>query len=321
MIDLSPLAKGSLCVVGNVNRDIKTAPMDPDGHIFHDGETSVPFIRETVGGGGANSALAAAALGAERVSFLGKVGNDELGDRLARTFSTKNVHAHLVRDAQSPTGNSVNLAWTSGHRHFVSCLPASASLSVDEINLGIVAGHRHLLRADPWFAQPMLLQGGNRKLFEAARSAGLAVSLDINFDPQWALGDAAVVEQRKMALRDILPLVDLAHGNVKELCAFAGVSDLSHALAALKNGGAGAVVVHMGSQGAGYFDGNKLLVEPSAAAERIVNTTGTGDVLSVCMILMHANPDLDLRAKLRLANQVVAQYIAGRIDLVPPISD
>ena len=75
----------SLCVVGNINRDVKTAPLHAGEHLFRDGETSVSFVAETIGGGGANSAFAAAALGA-RVAFLGTVGTDALGDRLERTL-------------------------------------------------------------------------------------------------------------------------------------------------------------------------------------------------------------------------------------------
>lgn len=321
MIDLSLLSEGRLIVVGNVNRDIKTAPIEPTPNLFADGETSTAFVRETVGGGGANSAFAAASLRAAQVSFVGKVGNDALGDRLARTFASRRVQAHLIRDTHNPTGNSINLVWANGHRHFVSSLPASASLAVEEIDLGSFAAHDHLLRADPWFAQPMLMDGGNRRLFEAAKNAGLAVSLDINWDPQWSQSDAELIDRRKRALREALPLVDLAHGNVKELCAFAETNELTSALALLAQWGVGAVVVHMGREGAGYFDGANLIIEPAVPASRTINTTGTGDVLSVCMMLMHANAGLDVRGKLRQANRIVAQYIEGHMDLVPPISD
>ena len=320
MIDTRPFSAASLCVVGNVNRDVKIAAIAPGPHLFADGETPTDGVRETVGGGGANSALAAAALGARRVTFVGKVGADPLGDRLARTLAARGVRAAVVRDAGAPTGTSVNLVWTTGHRHFVSCLPNAATLAFEEIDLAVLAGHDHLLRADPWFSEPML-SGGNRKLFQAARDAGLAVSLDVNWDPQWRSASAEVVARRKQALRDVLPLVDLAHGNVRELCAFADALDLPESLGKIAGWGAGAVVVHMGDQGAGFYDcrGGGLVVEPCLPADRVVNTTGTGDVLGACMMLLHRRDDLDVRAKLRLSNAVVSEYVAGRRDLVPDI--
>jgi sugar/nucleoside kinase (ribokinase family) len=60
MFSERPLPGSSLCVVGNINRDVKTAPFHAGEHLFSDGETSVSFVAETIGGGGANSAFAAA---------------------------------------------------------------------------------------------------------------------------------------------------------------------------------------------------------------------------------------------------------------------
>ena len=54
----------SLCVVGNINRDVKLLGVPASQRLLKDGETSVANVIETVGGGGANSACAAAALGA-----------------------------------------------------------------------------------------------------------------------------------------------------------------------------------------------------------------------------------------------------------------
>jgi sugar/nucleoside kinase (ribokinase family) len=255
------------------------------------------------------------------VSFIGKTGADALGDRLGRTFAARRVDARLVRDPQHPTGTSVNLVWTTGRRHFVSSLASSEALRLADIDLSVLPGHDHLLRADPWFSEPMLTAGGNRALFEAARRAGLSVSLDINWDPQLGRVPQPVIVRRRQCLRETLPLVDVAHGNVRELCVFTDAGDLNEALVRLRKWGVGAVVVHMGEQGAGYFDATGLTVEPCVPAVRAVNTTGTGDVLSVCMMLMHNRTELDLRAKLRLANTVVAEYIAGRLDLVPGLAD
>jgi 2-dehydro-3-deoxygluconokinase len=313
--DASLLAGTRLCVVGNVNRDVRLSPIDPNPRLFEDGETSTQSVRETIGGGGANSAVAAAALGA-RVTFIGKTGADGLGDRLERTLAARGVETNLVRDADHPSGTSINLVWTSGRRHFVSCLPASHALAFEDVDLTALRGCDHLLRADPWFAEPMLLHGGNFRLAQAARDAGVAVSLDINCDPQAARASPEIAERRKVALREMLPLVDLAHGNVAELCTFADAATLDEALNKLAARGVGATVVHMGEQGAGYFTAGEFTVEPCVPAARTVNTTGTGDVLSVCMMLLHKHADVPIREKLRFANRTVADYIAGTLDLV-----
>jgi hypothetical protein len=48
----------------------------------------------------------------------------------------------------------------------------------------------------------------------------------------------------------------------------------------------------------------------SVRAERIIHATGTGDLLSVCMVLWHRHPAA-ARDKLAAANRLVARYIEG----------
>jgi sugar/nucleoside kinase (ribokinase family) len=311
--------RGSLCVVGNINRDVKTSPLPPGSYLFQDGETSASFVTETIGGGGANSAFAAAALGAE-VTFIGRLGTDALGDRLERTLIEHGVTSHLARDKKNPTGTSIALAFENGHRHFVSCLPSCRALAFNDINLATMTARRHLLRADVWFPDAML-NGGNVRLFKAAHRSGMDVSLDLNWDPHWDRASRSEIKVRKLAVRESLPWVNLVHGNVRELTEFADASDLDMALERLVEWGAEAAVVHLGEKGAGYFDGKSLTIEPPAKAKRRFNTTGTGDVLSVCMILLHRHEKAPIRERLRLANKIVAQFIEGKGTFIPTLSD
>ena len=78
-------------------------------------------------------------------------------------------------------------------------------------------------------------------------------------------------------------------------------------------------MVHMGTQGAGYYSGGQLIVEPASVAERVINSTGTGDVLSMCMILLHSRKDLSFQHKLSLSNKVVCEYIEGQRTMIPSI--
>ena len=317
MLDETFFRGRRLCVVGSICRDVKTAPLVPGDDLFRDGETPTEFIAETIGGGGANSALAAAGLGAD-VRFAGKLGADTLGDQLAAALQRRGVQTFLCRDPQTRTGSSVALSFSTGSRHFISCQPNNNSLTFADLDLAMLDGTEHLLRADVWFSEPMLADG-NARLLEAARSRGAATSLDLNWDPLWRSGDAARIAARKDAVRRILPLVDLVHGNVRELNLFADSADLPTTLQRLTAWGAGAVVIHLGADGAGYFTDNKMVAEPCAPAKKLINTTGTGDLLSVCMMLLHAQKEIPIREKLRLANRIVAEYIEGTRAVLPPL--
>jgi sugar/nucleoside kinase (ribokinase family) len=296
---------------------VKTAPLAAGDYLFRDGETPTQFICESIGGGGANSALAAAGLGAE-VRFAGKVGADALGGQLEEALRRRGVKSFIRRDPQVRTGSTVVLSFNNGHRHFVSCQPNNDSLAFADLDLAMLDGTDHLLRADIWFSEPML-HDGNERLLRAARERGLATSLDLNWDPQWGTGDAARIASRKDAVRRILPLTNIVHGNVHELSLFADSNDLMTTLERLTAWGAGAVVVHMGAEGAGYYSGGKLIVEPCAPVKQFVNTAGTGDLLSACMMLLHARKEIAVADKLHLSNRVVAEFIEGKRDVLPAL--
>jgi sugar/nucleoside kinase (ribokinase family) len=317
MLDHSLFREADLCVVGAVCRDVKTAPVRAGEYLFADGETTLAGVTESIGGGGANSACIAAGLGAG-ARFAGVVGDDGLGRHLEAALERQGVRCFLRHVPWLATGTTVNLVYTSGHRHFLSCHPNNAVLDFDRLDLEALAGARHLLRADVWFSEPMLY-GGNERLFREARRLGLATSIDLNWDPKWGHAPAEEVAARKQAIRQILPLVNLAHGNARELCAFTDAPDLPAALGRLTDWGVGAVVVHLGAEGAGYYADGCWQTAPPAPVKRRVVATGTGDVLSVCLMLLHHRADIPVTEKLAFANGIVADFLEGGRKLIPEL--
>lgn len=318
MLDEAAFQGVPLAVVGSICRDVKTAPLTPGSHLFRDGETPTECITETLGGGGANSAAMAAGLGA-RVTFAGKVGADSLAERLTGVLARLGIRVLARRDPAIPTGSSIALSFTDGQRHFISHQPNNTTLALADLDLAaLFADGGHLLRADVWFSTPMLFDG-NVQLLSAARAAGLGTSLDINWDPQWNVAAEEAITARIGDVRALLPLVDLIHGNVNELNRFTGADDLDISLRRLIDWGAGAVVVHLGKRGSGYYSGGKLICAPCAPVTRYVNSAGTGDLLSTCMMLLHHRTDVSPLDKLQLANRVVAEFIEGRRALLPAV--
>ena len=88
MLDETVFRSRGLAIVGSICRDVKIGAILPGQHLLEDGETPTDSIVETIGGGGANTALAAASLGAD-VRFCGKVGTDSLGERLQRALELR----------------------------------------------------------------------------------------------------------------------------------------------------------------------------------------------------------------------------------------
>lgn len=303
-------------VVGNVNLDLRTSPLFASEHLFADGETSVGEIYETLGGGAANLAVAAAQLGGV-VHLCACVGEDELGQRLERSLHAFGVTPHLRRKPVA-TGRSINLVWDQGHRHFVSSLPNTRVLAADDIDFSEFAACRHLFRADIWFAEG-LLEAGNAALLRAARDRGMETSLDINWDPLWSVpGNAEQVARRKQQVLQILPWVDYVHGNERELMIFAGASDVDAACRTVLNHGAGHVICHCGARGSAWFNATEGRVSvPATPVEQIVCATGCGDVFSAAFLLLH---ELPMSERLRECGRIAAGHLAGQLNLLPRLS-
>jgi len=299
-----------LCIVGNLNRDIRTAPLPAHARLDGDGETATAALSEAIGGGGAQSAVHAAALGAA-VSLVARIGADALGSRLREALVDRGVRPFLTISPESSTGTSLALAFSDGHRHFISCLPSSHELSIEDVPAAAFQAD-HLLRADVWFSEAMLF-GGNRELLGRARDAGMQTSLDINWDPCWGSIAAAEQSRRIAAVVDILPLVDLAHGNVRELCTFTGCGELPIALRRLEHWGCGSVVVHLGASGSAWWQHGQLVREPAAPVMRMVHSAGSGDLLSVIMICLQ-RCGVSPGQRLRYANDLVSRYIEGSVN-------
>ncbi len=209
-----------IAVVGNVNLDIRTSPLRASERLFEDGETSAGEIYESLGGGAANVAVAAAQLGG-CVHFCGCVGADDLGDRIESALAGFGVAPHLRRK-ETATGRSINLNWTNHRRHFVSSLPNNRVLAREDINVPELyrAGCRQLYRGDIWFSESMLGEG-NAIVLKQARELGMITFVDINWDPEWSVPNngVRVAERISHALR-MLPYVSCVQCNESELTRF-----------------------------------------------------------------------------------------------------
>lgn len=310
------ISKSPVAIVGNLNLDYRTSPIPAGPAVLSDGETSVGEIYETLGGGAANTAVAAARLGG-RVHLCACVGNDALGRRLEDQLLAMGVIARLSRKSRT-TGRSIALTWDTHQRHFLSCLPSSAELSDADVDLASLwdAGCRHLYRADIWFA-PRMLEAGNVRLMQAARSLGMQTSLDINWDPVWSGADASAIAPRLAAVADMLPHVTYAHGNEREICRFTGEQAIAGAVRWIFDRGTDAVIIHRGPRGCAAYTANGGRIEvPARRLDRVVSETGTGDVFTAAFLLL---PYLSLTQRLEMCAEIAARHLEGSVNLLPPL--
>jgi sugar/nucleoside kinase (ribokinase family) len=314
-----PISRSPIAIVGNINLDVKTGLIPTGDGIMADGESSVREIYESLGGGGANTALAVAHLGG-RAHFFGCVGMDDLGDRLEASLLEYGITPHLARKP-TVTGRSINLNWDNGCRHFISSLPSNRSLMFEDIEVDqlIGSGCRQLFRADVWFSEAMLA-GGNCRLLQRAREAGIETYIDINWDPEWSIaGNSARVAQRRNQLMSVLPFTIYVHGNERELGRFTGCQDARDTCRFLMDRGCSGVVMHRGSRGAAAFNAVEGWVEvPASPVDCIVSSTGCGDVFCAAHMLLSGLPTME---RLDASTRIAADHLSGKRTLIPRLKN
>jgi ribokinase len=282
---------GRIVVVGDVMNDVVVALSGPVAH----GSDTPARVVQRGGGAGANTAAWLARAGAA-VTLIGRVGDDDAGRAAAARLAAEGVDARLATDPARPTGTCVVLVEPGGER---SMLPdAGANAGLEAVALPGDAAHLHV-------AGYALLHPGSRPaaraMLAAARSAGIAVSVDPSSAAPLARTGAATFLEWVAGADLLLP-------NRGEAAVLTGMPDPKAAARSL-TAHAREVVVKLGAQGALWTDGAAQLRAPAVDAPAI-DTTGAGDAFAAGLLaarIAGAEPADALGAACALAAEAVAR--------------
>ena len=235
-----------LVVLGSVNMDLVVRT----GHLPVPGETTAGTDFVTLPGGkGANQAIAAARAGG-RVSFVGAIGGDEYGRRLARGLAAAGVSTDRLGQLPGSSGIAL-ITVDDGAENTIVVVPgANAQVRVTAPDAELIAGADMLL---------LQLELPFQTVLAGARvAAGAAVPVLLNPSP---------VAPLTAELLDLVSVLVLNEGEAGALGP-AALARVPH------------VVTTLGSSGARYAgpDGDSCQVPaPPVVA---VDTTGAGDAFT-----------------------------------------
>ena len=258
-------------------------------------------IHAAAGGSGANAAAWLASLGVE-THFVGRVGDDVLGEALTGELRRSGVTPHLARDPSLPTGKVFVLVDGAGERTMITDRGAGEALGPEDLPENLFrGGHLHL--------SGYTFSGGSRretalKALHLARESGMSASVDPSSVP---LLEAMGPERFLQWTRD----ADLCFPNLEEGALLAGESDQDRIVQKLLRHYSG-IVLKLGARGAMYAGGERIHLPAPPA--RVVDTTGAGDALCAGFLasrLSGAPVPEALRRGMNLASRVVEQ-MGGR---------
>ena len=255
-----PSSAPRVVVVGSINADLVVSVPALPGP----GETVTGgrFARHG-GGKGANQAVAAARLGAA-VTFVGAVGDDDLGATALGELAAEGIDVSAIAQlAGVATGVALIAVDAAGENTIAVASGANAELDGDAVAAaldGRLDGTPGVVLLGHEVPEAAVLAGAR-----AARAAGWVAVL--NPAPARPLAP------------ELVALAPLLTPNSSEACVLAGQADPAAAARALARETGAPVLVTLGARGVLLVDGAAEDQIPAPAVE-VVDTTGAGDTLN-----------------------------------------
>jgi len=218
----------------------------------------------TLGSSSAIFASNLSSLGA-RVSFIGKIGNDQFGDVVLQSLKSKGVDIGSIQKSDGLNTGATLVLNFNEDRAMVTHPGAMENLSLKDIPLDEFSKARHL-HFSSYFLQPGI-QKDLASLFKLAKEAGLTTSFDAQWDPN---------EKWDINLSGVLPYVDIFLPNEKEICYLTGKTTVEEAVDSIKHL-ANIILIKMGNKGSVCWHKGEFFHKEPFLNENVVDAIGAGD--------------------------------------------
>lgn len=258
------------------------------------------------GGSAANTIVGVASFGVG-AAYIGKVKQDELGQRFGDDLNATGVSFATAKAAHGPgTGRCFVYVTPDGERTMNTFLGASSYLSPDDVDEALVRAARFVYLEGYMWDRPAA-KAAFRKAGEIAHAAGARVAL--------TLSDAFCVDRFRGEFIDLMrtKVVDTVFANTDEALSLYQTTHLSEALDALAAEGVHAVVTRS-EKGSVIVEGDGRTEVPAHPIARLVDTTGAGDLFAAGYLagLARGHEPAHCARLAALAAAEVIQHIGAR---------
>jgi sugar/nucleoside kinase (ribokinase family) len=257
--------------------------------------------RETSGGSAANTMAGVAALGG-RAGFVGQVAKDQLGEIFAHDIRALGVEFRTpALVSELPTGRCLILVTPDGQRTMNTSPGASHTLSAASLDEEQIRGAA-ILYLEAYLWVPDTPRAAMEQAIEVAHSAGRKVA--------FTLSDIACIARRRDSFLALLDAgaIDLLFANENEVRALAGEPNFDAAIDALKEK-VPLLVCTCSEKGALAVDGGQRIHVPAAPVEKVVDTTGAGDLFAAGFLAGQAQ-GRSVEQSLRMGSIAAAEIIS-----------
>ena len=260
-------------------------------------------IEKTVSGGSvANSIVGLSQLGNE-VGFIGKVSDDELGEKYEEGLKKENVKYFYDKKKETlPTGTCLILVTPDSERTMCTFLGTAGKINENDVSSDAVKKSEIIL------LEGYLWDEGNpKKAFEKAIQSANKVAM--------SLSDQFCVDRHKPHFLELVKnKLDITFANEQEIVSLIDAKNFDDVITFSKSLGK-TVVVTRGEKGAVAVNGDEVVECGIKEGLKIVDLTGAGDLFAGGFLHGHVNK-MSLNDSLKKGTEMssrVIQQIGARL--------
>jgi len=260
-------------------------------------------IEETVSGGSvANSIVGLSQLG-NKVGFIGKVNDDDLGEKYEEGLKKENVeYFYSKKKEQLPTGTCLILITSDSERTMCTFLGTAGKISENDVDGGAVKN------SEITFLEGYLWDEGEPKTaFDKAIQNSNKVAM--------SLSDLFCVERHKPHFLDLVKnKLDITFANEQEIISLIDAKNFDEVISFSKNLGK-LIVLTRGEKGSIAINKNEVVKCDIQKNLKIIDLTGAGDLFAAGFLHGLVN-NLSLKESLEKGTEMsskVIQQISARL--------
>ena len=253
-------------------------------------------IEETVSGGSvANSIVGLSQLG-NKVGFIGKVNEDDLGSKYENGLKKENVeYFYSKKKEELPTGTCLILITPDSERTMCTFLGTAGKINENDVDVNAVKN------SEITFLEGYLWDEGDpKKAFNKAIENSNKVSM--------SLSDLFCVERHKPNFLDLVKnKLDIVFANEQEVLSLIDAKNFDEVISFSKQLEK-VIVITRGEKGSIAIQKNEVVECNSKKDLKIVDLTGAGDLFAAGFLHSHIN-NLSLKKSLEKGTEMSAKII------------
>ena len=253
-------------------------------------------IEETIAGGSvANSIVGLSQLG-NPVSFIGKVNNDQLGDKYEKSLINQKVkYCYKKKKESTPTGTCLILITPDSERTMCTFLGIAGKVSEKDIDKKAVQNSELI------FLEGYLWDEGDPK-------TAFNKAIKISKKTAMTLSDKFCVDRHKKSFLDLVNnKLDIVFANEQEILSLIDTKSFDEVISFSKQIGK-LVVITRGEKGSIAIQKNEVIECDSQKNLKIVDLTGAGDLFAGGFLHGYVN-NLSLKESLKKGSEMASKII------------